>query len=107
MQLPRLSVRDSIAGRRASGSATRSRACGSFFWSLSGVGWFDADQAHHASIFVFEKMTVVQKSADGVGVAKIHAQADAGKLQIRGAVEGHVDGVAQERLINADSVPCH
>src|SRR5277367_7064027 len=68
----------SVIGRRVSGSATRPRTGGTFFGSLSAVGWFDADQAHHASVFVFEKMTVIYESADGVGVAKIHAQADAG-----------------------------
>src|SRR5271156_2424503 len=50
-------------------------------------------------------MAVIDESADRIWIAKIHAQADAGILQVRGAVEGDVDGVAQERLVDGDSIP--
>ena len=52
-------------------------------------------------------MAVIHESADGIRVAKIHTQADAGILEIRGAVEGHVDGVAQVRLVDRDSIQSH
>ena len=88
---------------RAPGSGTGS----TFSRSLRAVGWVDADKAHHAAVFVFEKMAVIYESASGIWIAKIHAQAHAGILQVRRAVEGHVDGVAQEWLVDGDSIPGH
>jgi len=70
------------------------------------VAWRnDADGAHHAAIFVFEQVTVVDEGAEGVGIAKIHAQADAGILQGAAVVVGDVDGVAEERLVDGNAVP--
>jgi hypothetical protein len=42
-----------------------------------GVRWFHANQAHHATIFMFQKVTVVDESADSIGVAGIHAESHA------------------------------
>ena len=100
---------DSVVDRRLRGRGRGSgaRTCSTFLLGLGGVRWFDADQAHHTSVFVFEKMTVIYESANGIRVAKIHAQADGGVCQIRGAVEGHVDGVAKERLFDRHFIPSH
>lgn len=37
------------------------------------TGRFYANQPHHSAILMFEKMTMVHKRTDGVGVAKIHS----------------------------------
>src|SRR5580704_14236119 len=97
----------SVASGRVGGRAPGSGTGSSFSRSLRAVGWVDADKAHHSAVFVFEKMAVIHKSSNGIWIAKIHAQAHAGILQVRGAVEGHVDGVAQERLVDGDSIPGH
>src|SRR5580698_163623 len=44
-------------------------------------GWggrFDEDDAHHSFVFVLEQMAVVGEGADGVGIAEVDANADAG-----------------------------
>src|SRR5271169_1401422 len=88
-----------------SGCSPSARTGSTFLGSWRAARWFNSNQAHHATVFVFEKMAVIDESADRIWIAKIHAQADAGILQVRGAVEGDVDGVAQERLVDGDSIP--
>src|SRR5580704_14431547 len=95
----------SVASGRVGGRAPGSGTGSAFSRSLRAVGWVDADKAHHAAVFVFEKMAVIHKSSDGIRIAKIHAQADAGILQVRRAVVGHVDRVAEVRLVDGDSIP--
>jgi len=90
-----------------SGCSPSARTGSTFLGSWRAARWFNSNQAHHAAVFVLEKMAVIYESADRVRITKIHAQADAGILQVRGAVEGHVDGVAQERLVDSDSIPGH
>ncbi len=67
--------------------------------SLGTIRWFHADQSHHSSVFVFQKMAMINKRADAIGVAKIHAQSDARILEGSTVIERHVDGVAQKRLV--------
>src|SRR5580658_9733506 len=50
-------------------------------------------------------MAVVQKRADDVGIAKVHAQFYAGKLGTGAVPVGDVDGIAQEGLVDRDAVP--
>ena len=65
----------------------------------------DLNHAHHAAVFVFEKMAVVEKRADDLGIAKIHAELDAGKLRAGAVPVRDIDGVAQEGLVERDAVP--
>ena len=62
--------------------------------------WIDSDRAHHAFVFVFQKMAMIDEGSHRIRVAKVHAQANAG-IGERASVEvGHVHGVAQKILID-------
>ena len=62
-------------------------------------GRLHANQPHHSSILMLQKMAMVDKGADRIRVAKIHSQFDAGILE-RFAVEvRNVYGVPQKRLV--------
>ena len=63
--------------------------------------------SHHAAVLVFEQMAVVDKSADAIGIAEIHPQANARIGQALAVPEGDVDCVAQERLADGNAKPLH
>lgn len=68
-------------------------------------GRVDSDDAHHAPVFVLQKVAVIHEGADDAGIAKVHAQFDAGILR-RGAIPiGDVDGVAEIGFLNGDPIP--
>src|SRR5450432_1397844 len=54
---------------------------------------------------MLEKVTVIDERPDGVRIAKIEAQFDAGVGETTTAVIRHVDRVAQERLVHWDAGP--
>jgi hypothetical protein len=56
----------------------------------------NANQPHHSSIFVFQKMAVVKKVPDGIGIAKIHPHSYAGIYESLAVEIGNVHGVAKE-----------
>ena len=62
-------------------------------------GRVDANQAHHAVVFVFEEMAVEDEGADGVRVAKIDTHFNLGIGEGSAVVKGNVDGVAEVRLV--------
>lgn len=48
---------------------------------------------------------MINERSDGIGVAKIHAQRDAGVFQSSSIEIWHVDRIAQERLVHRDISP--
>ena len=73
---------------------------------MRGAGLGDhLNHSHHAAVFVFQQMAVVEERADDIGIAEVHAQLDAGKLGTGAVPVGDVDGVAEEGLVDGDAVP--
>ncbi len=62
--------------------------------------WFYSNQPHHSSVFVFQKVAVVKKIADGILVTKIHPHPYAGVRESSAVVIGDVYGIAKKRLIH-------
>ena len=65
----------------------------------------DANRSHHPAVFVFQKVAVVDKGANDVGVAKIHANFNAGILLTLSVPVGDVDCVPQNRLVKRYRIP--
>ena len=78
--------------------------CGGLRLRAGGFG-DHLDDAHHAAVFVFQQVAVVEKRAYDIGIAEIHAQLDARKLGTDAVPVGDVDGVAQEGLVDGNAVP--
>src|SRR5579863_3131392 len=97
-------------GRQTAHRALELAYGGTFVLPLSHRGFFgglDADQTHHAVIFMLEKMAVIDKRADGMGIAEVHANAHAGISEHSAVVIRHVDGIAEKRLIDWNSHVVH
>src|SRR5271155_5248666 len=67
--------------------------------------WFHTNRSHHAAVFVLEQVAVIDEGAHAVGIAKIHAQLYAGILERAAVVVGHVDGIAEKRLVHGPAGP--
>src|SRR5580700_693127 len=54
---------------------------------------------------MLQEVAVIDKGADDVRIAKIHAQPHARVLQRAAVVVGDIDGIAQKRLVDRDAGP--
>ena len=51
------------------------------------------DGAHHAAVFVFEEMTMIEEGTDNAGIPEVHAQLDAGVCRTGTVPVGNVHGI--------------
>lgn len=72
------------------------------------TGFFSPRQnlndAHHASVLVFEKVTVINEGSHDVRISEVHAQGDAGINSALTIPERYVHGVFQERFVNLHAI---
>src|SRR5580698_1545798 len=100
--------RRAIRGATAKRPDTSSRS--SWNWQVvadATASIVDANRPHHSAVLVLEQMTVIDQRADGVRISKVHAQPHARILKRPAVVVGHINGVAQEGLVDGHAVKAH
>src|SRR6202042_1365970 len=66
---------------------------------------FDADRSHHAAVLVLQKVAMIDKGANSVGITEIHAQAHAWILEHLIFEERNIHRIAQKGFIDGHSRP--
>ena len=72
-------------------------------WSVNRCSGLHLNRSHHSFVFMFQKMAMIDECAHRIGVAKVHAQANARVSKRAAIVVGHVDGVAQNVFLDRRS----
>ena len=68
--------------------------------SVRPLRWLYADQSHHSTVFVLQKMAMIYEGAKGIWIAEVYPYSYARILKSLTVIERDVDGVPQKRLVH-------
>src|ERR1700733_7666061 len=96
--------RNIFAGTRSTLRKHRPRVCAIFRFLPVRLGsGLNTDRAHHAFVFMFEDVAVIDESSYKIRIAKIHAPTNAG-ISERVSVEiWNIYGIAKEIFMNRNA----